>query len=91
MQFTTLSVAFFAALASAHQHGPHHFHHRRGLNGTAGPSTTMTVYATSVHTITSCAATITDCPARPTEATSEMVVTETVAEYTVSRKLLEKF
>jgi len=90
MQFTTLSLAF-AALASAHQHAAHHFHHRRQLNGTTDPSTTMTVYATSVHTITSCAATVTNCPARPQESTSEIVVTETVAQYTVSIILLEEF
>jgi hypothetical protein len=77
MQYTTLSVALFAVLASAHQHPPHHFH-RRGFNET-GPSTTLTVFATEVHTITSCAVTITDCPNRPEEATSEYVVTETRA------------
>jgi hypothetical protein len=85
MQFTTVSVALFAALATAHQHVPQHFHHRRQYNTTDGPSTTLTVYATSVHTITSCAASITDCPARPHEATSEMVVTETIDSFVVSK------
>lgn len=78
MQFTTLSVAFLASMASAHQYAPNHFHHRRQLNST-GLSTTLTVYATSIYTITSCAASITDCPARPSASTSEMVVTDVIA------------
>lgn len=73
-----MSVAFFAALATAHQHPPQHFHQRRQYNTTA-PHTTLTVFATSVYTITSCAASITDCPARTAEATSEAVVTSVVA------------
>lgn len=79
MQFKTLSAAaLFLGLASAYSH-PRHFHHRRALNSTvpAGPSTTLTVIATEVHTITSCAVTVTDCPAHPEQATSEFVVTET--------------
>ena len=88
MQFTTLSVAFFAALASAHNlnHAAQHFHHRRGLNATSsysGASTTIVVYDTITRTKTSCAATITNCPARHSESTSEMLVTETVAVTTV--------
>jgi len=82
MHFSTVSTLFFAALASA-QH--QHFHQRRQYNttGTAlGEQTTLTVYATSVHTITSCAATVTDCPARSDLATSEQVVTDTIAVYT---------
>ncbi len=82
MQFSTLSVAFFAALATAHQHAPQHFHQKRQYNTTA-PQTTLTVFATSVYTITSCAASITDCPARTAEATSEAVVTSVVALTTV--------
>jgi chitinase len=39
--------------------------------------TTSTVYATSVYTVTSCAATVTDCPARLGHVT-----TETIALYT---------
>lgn len=82
MQFATASVALFAALATAHQHIPQHFHHRRQYNTTA-PQTTLTVFATSVHTITSCAASITDCPARASESTSELVVTDTIEIFTV--------
>jgi len=91
MQFTTLSVAFFAALASAHNlHGAQHFHHRRAYNTSSmdsGESTTLTVYSTQIHTITSCAASITDCPARASESTSEMVVTDVITLATVSSHL----
>lgn len=79
---TTLSVGLLAALASASQHVPQHFHHRRQYN-TSVPSTTLTVYATEVYTITSCAATVTDCPARASESTVEQVITATVKAYTV--------
>ena len=82
MQYTTLSVALFAALASASQRAPHHFHLRRAYNDTL-PSTTLIVYTTEVQTITSCAATITDCPARPEEQTSEYLITQTRALTTV--------
>lgn len=78
MQFTTLSVALFAALTSAHAHHPQHFHNRRQYNGTSaagGESTTLTVFATHIHTVTSCAATVTDCPAR----TAPVVVTDVIA------------
>lgn len=34
---------------------------------------TSTVYATSVYTITSCAATVTDCPARMGQVTTDVV------------------
>ncbi|PMD27252.1 hypothetical protein NA56DRAFT_667601 [Hyaloscypha hepaticicola] len=55
MHFTTLSVAFFAALATAHQHAAQHFHHRRQSNSTAtdpAAQTTLTVFATVIHTVT---------------------------------------
>ncbi|KAJ9619541.1 hypothetical protein H2203_008320 [Taxawa tesnikishii (nom. ined.)] len=48
------------------------------VSGAAGPMTTSTVYTTSLRTITSCAATVTDCPARNGPAT----VTDVVALYT---------
>jgi len=76
MQYTIASVALFTALASATQHTPQHFHHRRQLNGTE-PQTTLTVTATSVHTITSCAATVTNCPAK-NQQSAGVVVTEVV-------------
>ena len=83
MQFTTLSVAFFAALATATQHVPQHFHRRRGLND-SGVSTTLTVYQTQIYTITSCAATVTDC--RASASTSETVITDVIAITTASNK-----
>ncbi|KAG4442262.1 hypothetical protein IFR05_002253 [Cadophora sp. M221] len=80
MQFTAVaSLGLFAAVASASQHVPQHFHQRRQYNASV-PSTTLTVYATEVYTITSCAATVTDCPAD--QSTSEQVITSTVAAYT---------
>lgn len=87
MQYTVLSVGLFAAMATASQH-PQHFHHRRQYQTTntttaAGlPSTTLTVIATEVKTITSCAPTVTNCPAR--EQTVAQVVTLTKTIGTVS-------
>jgi hypothetical protein len=58
MQFITMSIAFFAALATAHQHGPQHFHNRRQLKFNSseaaetgsGAQTTLTVIAEVTHT-----------------------------------------
>ena len=83
---TTLSAACLVALASANAQHAHHFHMRRQLNATV-PSTTLTVYATETKTILSCAAIVTDCPAHPEQATSEVVVTVTKAISTVSLDL----
>jgi hypothetical protein len=87
MQYTTLSLAFFAALATAHQKAPRHFHQQRQLNSStnpdAGAQTTLTVFAEVTHTVTSCAASITNCPAGHPEATSVMVVTDTITVDTV--------
>jgi hypothetical protein len=86
MHFTTLSVAFFAALATAHQHAAQHFHHRRQSNSTAtdpAAQTTLTVFAEVTKTITSCAASITNCPAGHPSATNVMVVTDTITVDTV--------
>jgi hypothetical protein len=88
MQLTTLSVAFFAGLAYAHQHAPHHFHNRRQLNTTA-EQTTLTVYATSIYTVTSCAASITNCPARASGSTSEIIVTDVIQLTTTVCPVLE--
>ena len=88
MQYTALSVAFFAALATAHQHAPQHFHHRRQLNGTStdsGDQTTLVVTHFITSTITSCAATVTNCPAR-NSASAGVVVTDTVVVATVSNE-----
>jgi hypothetical protein len=86
MQFTTLSVAFFAALATAHQHAAQHFHPRRQSNSNStdpAAQTTLTVFAKVTHTITSCAASITNCPAGHSAATNVMVVTDTITVDTV--------
>jgi hypothetical protein len=48
------------------------------LSTSASESTTLTVYATSIYTINSCAASITNCPARASESTSEIVVTDVI-------------
>ncbi|KAI7517648.1 hypothetical protein KC331_g21600, partial [Hortaea werneckii] len=54
-------LAGLAATATANGNAYGHLH-RRVNNGTL---TTATVYDTQVHTITSCAPEVTDCPARP--------------------------
>ena len=81
MQFTTLSMALFAASATAHNHAAQHFHLRRQANSSAtdaAAQTTLTVFAKVTHTVTSCAASITNCPADHPEATSVYVVTDTI-------------
>ncbi len=85
MQFLKPSAIFFASIAVAvaeHQHGMQHFH-RRQMNSTSSDiSTTLTVYQTVVHTITSCAPTITNCPARSSAGagviTDVIVLTTTI-------------
>lgn len=78
MQFSTLAVALFAALATARSHGHQHFQHRRAFNesSSAVDLTTLTVQVTSTHTVIGCAQNVTDCPAR--EATAVRTVTEVV-------------
>ena len=90
MQFTTISVALFAGLATAYQHAPHHYHNKRAANSTTaasaaaeGAQTTLTVIAEVTHTVTSCAASITNCPAGHSAATNVMVVTDTITVDTV--------
>ncbi|KAK2756310.1 extracellular serine-threonine rich protein [Colletotrichum kahawae] len=66
MKSTVAAVGLMATLASASAHQPRHFHWRRD-NSTASAQpgyTTLTVEVTEVATITSCAPTITNCPAR---------------------------
>ena len=84
MQFSKLSVVFFAALASAsngHFHGRHHHFGRRQYGnetGISGPRmTTSTVYETQTFTITSCAPTVTDCPAESTKVVTSVVAVST--------------
>ncbi|KAI8250971.1 hypothetical protein K4K56_009547 [Colletotrichum sp. SAR 10_98] len=66
MKSTVAAVGLMATLASASAHQPRHFHWRRD-NSTASAQpgyTTLTVEVTEVATITSCAPTVTNCPAR---------------------------
>ena len=44
--------------------------------------TTSVVYSTDLITITSCAATVTNCPAHPELATEERIITSVVVAYT---------
>ena len=90
MQFSKLSVVFFAALASAsngHFHGRHHHFGRRQYGNETGISspqmTISTIYETQTFTITSCAPTVTDCPAESTKlVTSVVAVSTTVCPVT---------
>ncbi|KAK7208830.1 hypothetical protein V2G26_016008 [Clonostachys chloroleuca] len=83
MKASVAAVGVLAAVASAHS--PRHFHwNRRALNETAS-ETTLTVSVTQVTTITSCAPTVTNCPAKqsdidnlPESAKTTAVVTQTV-------------
>ncbi|KAH7159677.1 hypothetical protein B0J13DRAFT_670386 [Dactylonectria estremocensis] len=81
------AVAALGLVAAANAYTyPRHMHYRRD-NGTDSGLTTLTVVTTQVHTITSCAPTVTNCPARDqTSALDELpetdktvvVVTDTV-------------
>lgn len=70
MKTTATALGMLAAVASAYNPA-RHLHFPRA-NGTES-LTTMTVKATQVHTITSCAPTVTNCPVNAT-----MVVTDTI-------------
>ncbi|RYP90345.1 hypothetical protein DL770_003568 [Monosporascus sp. CRB-9-2] len=76
MKSTSIAFGLLSGLASAEYHHPRHFHTFYARNETtAAPSTTLTVEVTQVHTITSCAPTITNCPIKNG---TEAVVTEVV-------------
>ncbi|KAH6645942.1 hypothetical protein BKA67DRAFT_90176 [Truncatella angustata] len=68
MKSTTVALGFLAGMATASYNHPRHFHaprpYYRRDNGTEPTQTTLTVKVTQVHTITSCAPTVTNCPAR---------------------------
>ncbi|KAF2964802.1 hypothetical protein GQX73_g8760 [Xylaria multiplex] len=86
MKSTTVAFGLFAGLASAYNHHPRHMHApyvRRNETAVAAPSTTLTVAITSVHTITSCAPTITNCPANAANSTGPVTVTEVIDLTTV--------
>ena len=83
MQFSKLSVVF-AALTSAsngHFHGHHHHFGRRQYGnetGISGPRMTIsTIYETQTFTITSCAPTVTNCPAESTKLVTSIVAVST--------------
>ncbi len=92
MHLSTFVIVLFAALASASFHLPPARVHQRQFNATSSGApqsrTTLTVSVTDVLTVTSCASSITNCPARTAVAggsdDTPVYVTTTVAEYTVS-------
>ncbi|KAI1106491.1 hypothetical protein F4804DRAFT_31047 [Jackrogersella minutella] len=77
MKSTTVAFGLFAGIASASYNHPRHFHNPYWRRNETAPSTTLTVAVTSVHTITSCAPTITNCPANAGNGTGA-VVTEVI-------------
>ncbi|KAK6088320.1 hypothetical protein SCUP234_00808 [Seiridium cupressi] len=78
MKSTTVALGLLAGVASASYNHPRHFHaprpYYRRDNGTEPTQTTLTVQVTQVHTltgqVTSCAPTVTDCPARLANGTA---------------------
>ncbi|KAF4462037.1 lustrin A [Fusarium albosuccineum] len=74
MKSVAASIGMFAAMANAYSY-PRHMHFRRD-NGTDSGLTTLTVTTTQVETITSCAPTITNCPARDQTALDELPETD---------------
>ncbi|KAM0345436.1 hypothetical protein ACHAPU_006599 [Fusarium lateritium] len=69
MKSVVASIGMLAAVANAYQF-PQHAHYRRE-NGT-DTQTTLTVKTTVVETITSCAPTVTNCPARDQTAIAQL-------------------
>ncbi|KAF4988306.1 hypothetical protein FGRMN_9857 [Fusarium graminum] len=69
MKSVIASIGMLAAVANAYQF-PQHAHYRRD-NGT-DTQTTLTVKTTVVETITSCAPTVTNCPARDQTAIAQL-------------------
>ncbi|WYZ37164.1 hypothetical protein EsH8_II_000670 [Colletotrichum jinshuiense] len=82
MKSTVAALGLMASLASASAYQPRHFHWRRDNSTAPAGYTTLTVEVTEVATVTSCAPTITNCPARSaTLSASDLhtyVVTNTV-------------
>lgn len=96
MQLTGALSLAFAAVAAASPNAPYQFERRQYSNSSASvdaaavtPSqfTTSTVYATQLHTITSCAPEVTNCPARsgtPAVVTSIVAISTTVCPVTAT-------
>ncbi|KAF4777197.1 hypothetical protein CPAR01_02544 [Colletotrichum paranaense] len=82
MKSSIAAVGLMASLASASAYQPRHFHWRRDNTTAPAGYTTLTVEVTEVATVTSCAPTITNCPARSATLSasdlSTYVVTNTV-------------
>lgn len=85
MKSVVAGIGMLATVANAYSH-PRAFHFARN-NGTDESQTTLTVLTTQVHTITSCAPTVTNCPARndqtalaslPASDLTTAVVTDTI-------------
>ncbi|KAK7431602.1 hypothetical protein QQZ08_001820 [Neonectria magnoliae] len=74
MKSTVAALGMFAAAANAYTF-PRHVHYRRD-NGTETGLTTLTVLTTQVQTITSCAPTVTNCPARDQTAIDQLPETD---------------
>ncbi|KAJ4269698.1 hypothetical protein NW762_001366 [Fusarium torreyae] len=74
MKSVVASIGMFAAMANAYNY-PHHNMHFRRDNGT-DTQTTLTVQTTVVETITSCAPTVTNCPARDQTAYDQLPETD---------------
>ncbi|KAJ6441834.1 kinase-like domain [Purpureocillium lavendulum] len=83
MKSAIATMGMLAAAASASSHHPRHLHFPRANN--TAEQTTLTVIATQIHTVTSCAPTVTNCPAHssgmsnlPETDKTTFVVTDTV-------------
>lgn len=82
MKSSIAAVGLLASLASASAYQPRHFHWRRDNTTAPAGYTTLTVEVTEVATVTSCAPTVTNCPARSATLSasdlSTYIVTNTV-------------
>ncbi|OAA46331.1 hypothetical protein NOR_03084 [Metarhizium rileyi] len=96
MKSTVATLGMLAAVASAFTPGRQHMHFPRANTTSVDSLTTLTVKTTQIRTITSCAPTVTNCPARSTGAvvTDTIVLTEIVCPVTevgkVSSSVLAK-
>ncbi|KHO01840.1 uncharacterized protein MAM_00841 [Metarhizium album ARSEF 1941] len=89
MKSAVATLGLLAAVASAYTPGRRHLHFPRA--NTTDNMTTVTVKATKVQTITSCAPTVTNCPARASEIAklpeAQRIVT-TVTDTTVLTEIV---
>ncbi|OLN86747.1 hypothetical protein CCHL11_03769 [Colletotrichum chlorophyti] len=97
MKSTVAALGLMATLASATAYQPRHFHWRRDNTTAPAGYTTLTVEVTEVATVTSCAPTITNCPARsgtPAVVTNTVVLTEIVCPVTdaavISKSIIDQ-